>query len=943
MRTALLGLAFAVLGPAATASADLTSLLGACSQKDAADNDLGNGLQLPYRFCDDDIPPTGGTSPNVGAVNAVEVPAAYEGAAGLPAQSAAALTVPGNAAGKIALDVDVSLPPGGAGSYPLVAMMHGCCAGSKSNWEARGDHAPAGVDPGTIDATRELWHYDSAWWASRGYVVVTYSSRGFVNASNRGSTGQTQLDSNRFEINDFQHLVGQLVDRGDLGGGVTVDPNRIVATGGSYGGGFTWMALTDPVWTSPGGTPVKLVAVAPKYGWTNLVESLVPNGADPRDALPNSDPTQVANPLGYPKRSIVAALYASGRAGVPSTSNPQPPPHTTFPPDIDQAQLCLSSPDPYEPNPACAGVVNANDPNSTLRRFLDERSAYFQNGFFDGLANGSITPVPVFSAGTLTDQLFPSPEHRRMVERLKAAVPGYPVQEFYGDYNHFVQNKPKEWGDLCGADRHVCRYSDYPGGNLNANPPSLVRENGATTRLTRFVDHYAKPAANPSQPQPSFDVTASLQICPKNAGGAFPADEPGERFTAGSFGALTQGELIVSARGNTSTTFNAGPNPHAKRADPIANTASNASQCPVESSPGGFATAGPGVATYDSENLPRELVMIGRTRLSVTHMGTGDPRILTARLYDLYPDGTQVLADRGMRRMTQANGTTVVDLHGAGWRFPKGHRVRVEIAQDDDPYIKASNIPGSLTISSAKLQSPIRGPSLSLSGFAPPSGPFANLRVPRLASDQGTSSRIRVRLLPAVRAHRPFIDRYELQVRRGGTRRFRRLSSRIRRSTYRIKTRVGRTYTLRARALDRAGRPGPWDNEVTITPFDDGRRIGVRSAGGWTRKRARRAYGRRLSRASRRRVAFRFRFRGDRVYLVGRKSRFGGKALVRLNRRRKVINFYSRRTRNRRVVWKARAKRRGVNRLRVVALGRRGSRRARGARVEIDGIAFRRR
>ena len=72
--------------------------------------------------------------------------------------------------------------------------------------------------------------------------------------------------------------------------------------------------------------------------------------------------------------------------------------------------------------------------------------------------------------------------------------------------------------------------------------------------------------------------------------------------------------------------------------------------------------------------------MIGRTRLSVTHTGAGDPRVLAARLYDLYPDGTQVMVDRGVRRMTQANGTTVLDLRANGWRFAKGHRVRIEIA-----------------------------------------------------------------------------------------------------------------------------------------------------------------------------------------------------------------------------------------------------------------------
>ncbi len=91
-----------------------------------------------------------------------------------------------------------------------------------------------------------------------------------------------------------------------------------------------------------------------------------------------------------------------------------------------------------------------------------------------------------------------------MVERLKATVPGYPVQEYYGDYNHFVQNKRKEWADLCGADRHVCRYEDYPGGDLNADPPSRApraRRHHAPEPLHRPLRQAAgQPGRSPRRP-----------------------------------------------------------------------------------------------------------------------------------------------------------------------------------------------------------------------------------------------------------------------------------------------------------------------------------------------------------------------------------------------------------------------------------------------------------
>jgi len=692
---------------APAASADLTELLTACGQpqaaKDALDDNAANGVTLPFTLCDDGEPDSsGGTTPNATGAKAIQVPGSYAGAEGLPAKQA---TVPGaDADGDISIDADLSLPdasrfPLAAGEgYPLVVMMHGCCSGSKRDWEG------TTIDPGG----KENWHYNNAWFASRGYAVLNYTSRGFVDNQNHGSTGQTELDSDRFEINDYQHMAGQLADKADLNPATPqaerVDPQRIIPTGGSYGGGFSWMALTDPTWQSPGGDAMKVVAVGTKYGWTNLVESLVPNGADRRDALPDPAPASAASPLGFPKRSIVAALYASGKTGVP----PGVGRHATFAADIDEAMQCLQSTDPYEANPLCTDTLS-----TTLSRFVEERSAYYQNGFFAGLGDRSIAPVPVFSAGTFTDQLFPAPEHRRMVERLKQVSPGYPVQEYYGDYNHFVQNKRKEWADLCGADRHPCTYADYPGGDLNADPPTLVNSpdaqsgRGVTTRLNRFIDHFAKPRGNPSEPRPPLDVTGSIQICPQNAGDlGSREDEAGPRFTAPTFAQLAPFTFTVRATGDQRTTNAALPNAHARNDDPVANSVTNGGKCPVEQIP----AAGPGVAIYDSEPLESDKTMMGMTRVTVPHTGmSANSSIqLNARLYDLYPNGRQVLVDRGTRRLTSPNGNTVLDLHGTGWHFEEGHRIRIELGQDDDPYIKAALSPSSLTILGVRLDLPVR-------------------------------------------------------------------------------------------------------------------------------------------------------------------------------------------------------------------------------------------
>ena len=84
---------------------------------------------------------------------------------------------------------------------------------------------------------------------------------------------------------------------------------------------------------------------------------------------------------------------------------------------------------------------------------------------------------------------------------------------------------------------------------------------------------------------------------------------------------------------------------------------------------------------------------------------------LDSRLYDVFPDGTAVMVDRGVRRVTDPSGTVTYELHGNGWRFHAGHKIRIEIAQDDDPYVKASNVASSATLTHVHLNVPVREPS----------------------------------------------------------------------------------------------------------------------------------------------------------------------------------------------------------------------------------------
>ena len=631
-----------------------------------------------YQFCSDGNTPTFGRTANVGGVRGVRVPAKYDGFDGLPVKAADAASVPGaDADGYITLDVDISRPtlPAPPGGYPLVVFMHGCCAGDKFAWQS-GDFG-----------TGERWHYNNAWFAARGYVVVNYTARGFRNqAGGGGSTGETQLDSRRYEINDFQYLAGLVADDPFF----DVDPQKVVPTGGSYGGGFAWMALTDPKWQSPGGTAMKLAAAAPRYGWTDIVYSLIPTGHHSQypDDLPAFDGSDSSDPFGIPKQSIDNILYGTGQFGA------------TFPPTVDEAFICMGAPEPFDTAPQCQNPIQ-----NILPEFLDDRSAYYQNQWFARIASDSSYRIPIFNAATLTDPLFPPVENLRMSNRIQATVPGYPIKQYFGDYQHFVQNKAKEWGDLCGADHHVCNLADYPAGDVNAAPTGLFRT-GVTSRLNDFVDHFARPPGNPGEPQPQYDVTAALQICPQNASAEFPANEPGATFSAGSFFDLAPHRLRVDVTGTQTTTNNAEPNPHASQADPVTNLFINGARCPFTSAP-----AGPGVAVYDSPALTERATMIGATKVTVDYQAsTAEGVQLNARLYDVLPDGTQVMVDRGPYRVLSASGPATFELHGNGWRFEAGHKIRLELAQDDAGFLKVSEVASTITIDGVKLRIPVREP-----------------------------------------------------------------------------------------------------------------------------------------------------------------------------------------------------------------------------------------
>ena len=82
---------------------------------------------------------------------------------------------------------------------------------------------------------------------------------------------------------------------------------------------------------------------------------------------------------------------------------------------------------------------------------------------------------------------------------------------------------------------------------------------------------------------------------------------------------------------------------------------------------------------------------------------------VNSRLWDVAPDGTQTLVDRGAyRAVGDAGGATAeYELFGNAWRFEPGHEIMLEITQDDSTYLRRDNFPSTATISEVELEIPV--------------------------------------------------------------------------------------------------------------------------------------------------------------------------------------------------------------------------------------------
>ena len=542
--------------------------------------------------------------------------------------------------GRTKIDVDVILPPlpsGTDGPYPLIGDFHG--------WGGE----RIGLNPQTQG------------WAERGYAVFSMSDRGWGESCGGSDPerlpinpacehGYNHLMDDRYEVRDAQHLIAVLADEG-----VAV-PNRIGATGASYGGGIsialaalrnrTMLADGSLVpWVSPGGRPMELAAAVPQWPWTDLAYALMPNGRtlDYVADAPYRGPDGTA-PAGIEKTSFVSGLFATG-----ATSSNYALPGVDPEADLTFWYARINAGEPYDGDPTAESI---------LQQLTTYHSSYY--------LNHAEPPAPLLIQSGWNDDLFPPDEALRFYNRTRSQYPGDPISLFFMDDGHQrSQNKP--------ADVAVFE-----------------------ARLNAWFDHYLKGAG----PAPASSVETLTTTCGTPSGGP---------YTAAGWSAIAPGEIRLDGAAPQTIAPGAGDPTAATSFDPIAGSGACASTSGTDQA---------GVANYRLAPAPSGgFTLMGSPTVVAEVESTGPESELAARLVDVAPGGTETLVARGLYRPTPGKAATVFQLHPQGYRFETGHVAKLELLPADAPYARTSNAQLPITVSNLELRLPVVEQPGSLGGL----------------------------------------------------------------------------------------------------------------------------------------------------------------------------------------------------------------------------------
>jgi fermentation-respiration switch protein FrsA (DUF1100 family) len=555
----------------------------------------------------------------------------------------------------VPLDVDVTLPETGRGPFPTIVMLHGF-GGNKTNFETT---SPAGPAPDEAGSGSTVYRYNNVFFARRGYAVVNYTARGFGNSCGGGSAGDhagpcgagyIRLADSRYEARDTQYLLGLLADEG------VTRPRDIGVTGISYGGGqsmelaFLRNEVRTPrgklrPWRSPDGKRMEIAAAYPRWPWSDLVSALIPNGRFKDWKVAGRE--QSLNPFGVPISSFLNGLYLTGViSGYYCGSAPASTPCADASANITQDKAWID-----------AGQPLSAEALAALRGIYRNNGAYALH-----YLKGAPKPAPLLIENGWTDELFPVEQGLRVYNYLRSRYgKGAQVTLQLGDLGHSRgSNKP---GLNHYFDDEAARFfaAHLLGARRGASGPGVV--------------------------------TAFTTTCPVSAADGGP-------FKAISWGKLHPGAFRFGSRAAREFTSAGGSAEVARAFDPVFGATEACKTIPF--------TAEANTATY-FRAVKKGFTMMGRPTIEARISSSGQYGQIDARLWDVSPEGTQLLVDRGVYALEPGQrGSIALQLHGNGYRFGKGHEVELQLLGRDAPYYQAPNLPVSVRVADVQVALPTR-------------------------------------------------------------------------------------------------------------------------------------------------------------------------------------------------------------------------------------------
>lgn len=509
-----------------------------------------------------------------------------------------------------------------------------------------------GGNKGNFEATTPegnggaTYHYNNVWFASRGYAVVNYSARGFGNSC--GSVGSRNDPGC---AKGWVHLADQRFEAHDTQFlfGTLVDqgvakPDALASTGISYGGGQSMeLAYLNDRTRMPD-------------------ESFVPWKS------PNGTALHLAAAWPrWPWSDLVSSLTPNGRfldfaaSGQRESRDPLGVPKQSY---ISGLYASGNASGFYSPPGVDSGsdlttqfaIVNRGEPVGPDQQGVADEIFSHHQGF--GLTPSDTGVAPLLIQNGWTDDLFPVGEALRVYNDLRSRYTNANVALQFGDLGH-ARGQNKKNADVAFNDQG-----------------------------SAFLDQYV--ARSGSGAPAAGSVTAFTQTCPKDA-------DAGGPFRAASWPDIHPGAVRQTFSGDQ-TVASAGGDPQtASTLDPIAGGGACARVADKDDQ---------GTANYRIP-VTEGFTLLGQptVRAKIATQGAGGQ--LPSRLWDIAPDGKQTLVARSSFRLEDnQTGNVTFQLNGNGYKFERGHVVKLELLGRDAPFLRASNGQFTVTVSDLTLELP---------------------------------------------------------------------------------------------------------------------------------------------------------------------------------------------------------------------------------------------